>query len=237
MIPAELAAAWEASWPAAGYAQIGGFRVGQGLGGGARVGSARATGAWDEADLAAVEAQHAAWGQPAVFAVGRGDNALDGALTARGYRRGDSVRVIEAPVAALTDRPIPPVTALESWPPLAIQRDLWAEQGIGPERQAVMDRVRVPCTAILGRTEDRAAGVGFVAVHGPVAMLHALAVLPRWRRKGLAGWIIRRAGDFAVRHGATRLVLAVSEGNEVALAMYDALGFAPVARYDYRVRD
>ena len=55
-------------------------------------------------------------------------------------------------------------------------RALWAEGGIGPARLAVMDRVTLPKTAILGRTGDRAAGVAFVAATGDCAMLHALEV-------------------------------------------------------------
>ncbi|WP_240558614.1 GNAT family N-acetyltransferase [Paracoccus contaminans] len=233
MIAPAIAAAWQATWPAADHAQIGGFRVGRGMGGGGRVSAARAIGPWDAADIPAVEGQHAAWDQPPLFSVDDADSALAAALQAQGYQASDPTLILHCPVERLAGGAIPPVTAIEAWPPLAIQRVLWAEAGIGPARQAVMERAYAPKAAILGRIEDRAAGAAFAAVHGPVAMLHALAVLPRWRRKGLGAWMMRRAARFAARHDAAVLVLAVSEANGAARALYDAAGFERLARYHY----
>ena len=235
MISDEFDAAWQATWPAAEYAQIGGLRVGRGLGGGGRVSAARVTGPWDDADIDAAELQHAAWGQPALFAVEDGD-PLERALADRGYARTRPTLILSAPVGRLTDRPIPPVMALECWPSLAILRELWTEQGIGPDRQAVMDRVPGPRAAILGRINDRAAGAAFAAVHGRIGTVHGLAVLPRFRRRGLAGWMIRRAALFAARHGADTLALAVTEANSEARALYDALGFERIRLYAYWTR-
>lgn len=237
MISPAFDAAWQATWPAADYADHGGLRVGRGLGGGGRVSAARVVGDWDEADITAAEATHAGWGQPALFAVEDGDDALAAALAARGYRAANPTLILSAPLGPLTDRAIPPVTALESWPPLAIQRDLWRQLGVGDARQAVMARVAGPHTAILGRVEDRAAGAAFAAVHGGIGTLHALAVLPRWRGRGLGAWMVRRAADFAARHGATDLALAVTEANAAARALYAGLGFATVGRYAYWQRD
>lgn len=233
MIAPAIDAAWQATWPAADYVQIGGFRVGRGMGGGGRVSAARATAPWDAAAIPAVERQHAAWGQPAVFSVDEADTALAAALQTQGYAAGDPTLILHCPVERLASGAIPPVTAIEVWPPLAIQRTLWTEAGIGPARQAIMERACAPKMAILGRIEDRAAGAAFAAVHGPVAMLHALAVLPRWRRKGLGGWMLRRAARFAARHDAAVLVLAVSEANDAARALYDAAGFQRLARCHY----
>lgn len=229
--------AWEATWPAADYAQIGGFRVGRGMGGGDRVSAARAMTPWDAADIPAVERQHRDWNQSAIFAVMESDTALEAALRARGYAASGPTLILRAAVDCLTDRPVLPMTTFELWPPLVIQRDLWTATGIGKDRQAVMERVRVPKVAILGRIEDRAAGVAFAAADGRVAMLHALAVLPRWQRKGLAGWMLRRAAAFAARHGASDLVLAVSEPNVAARALYDQLGFEQFGRYHYWRKD
>ena len=233
MIGPVFDAAWEATWPAADYAQVGGFRVGRGMGGGGRVSAARVTGDWADGDIPAVEAQHAAWDQPALFAVEDDDPALQGALAARGYLETSPTLILAAPVARLADQPIPPITALDAWPPLAIQRELWTEQGIGPARQAVMDRAAQPKVAILGRTRDRAAGVAFAAVHGAVGMVHAVAVLPQWRRERLAEWMTRRAAGFAAAQGARTLALAVSESNQPALALYGGLGFDRIGRYCY----
>lgn len=237
MIDPALEPAWDTTWPAADRIRIGGFQVGRGMGGGGRVSAARRVGPWDAGDIAAAERQHAAWDQPASFLVMEGDSALGDALGTRGYRPTAPTLILRASAARLAAGAVPPVTAIEVWPPLAIQRDLWAAAGIGPARQAVMDRVTGPRTAILGRVEDRAAGVCFVAVEGGAAMLHALAVAPRWRRKGLAGWMLVRAAQFAARHGAGTLALAVSESNAGARALYAAAGFETAGRYHYWRRD
>lgn len=237
----EFEAAWTATWPAVAYADAGGFRVARGEeegdGGGGRVSTARATGAWSPADIDAAEARHCAWGQPLLFAVETQAGALASELAARGYRECDPTLILSAPVAPLAEPPIPSVTAMECWPPLAIQRELWTRTGIGPERQAIIDRAQGPKAAVLGRVADRAAGVAFVASHGPVAMLHALAVLPEWRGKGLGAWMVRRAARFAQAHGAQDLALAVTRANAPARALYDRLGFAEVGGYSYFRRD
>nr|WP_111298191.1 GNAT family N-acetyltransferase [Paracoccus saliphilus] len=233
---AALADAFEATWPAAETVRCGGFLVGRGLGAGGRVSSAHLCGPWTDDDLDAVEARHGGWGQPPLFRAWDDDDRLRATLTARGYQRQVPTLVMDAPVAALTDRPLPPVTAFAVWPPLAIQRQIWAAGNINPARQAVMERVPQPKAALLGRIRDRAAGAGFVALYGRVAMVHAVEVLPAFRRQGLAGWMMRQAAFWAQDLGAKRLALAVSRSNDAAQAAYGALGFAPAGSYAYYAR-
>lgn len=230
---AALADAFEATWPAAETVRCGGFLIGRGLGAGGRVSSAHACGSWTADDLNAAEARHAAWHQPPLFRAWDDDAALIAALKARGYHPQVPTLVMAAPVAGLTDRPLPPVTAFAVWPPLAIQRQIWAAGTINPARQAVMERVPQPKAALLGRIRDRAAGAGFVAVHGPVAMVHAVEVLPGFRRQGLAGWMIRHAAFWARDLGAERVGLAVSRANIAARATYAGLGFTIAGSYAY----
>lgn len=226
-------AAFEASWPAAEYASAGAIRIGRRAGGGDRVSAARPTTPdWTEGDIArAIEIQ-TAWGQPASFRLAE-DDSLAGLLLARGWRAQKPTRFMSTPIPRLTDQPVPRVTAFAVWPPLAIQRELWAEQGIGPARQAIMDRVQLPKAAILGRAEDRAAGVAFVAVSNGIAVLHALEVLPVMRRKGSAGWMLREAAFWAAAQGAEQMLLAVTAGNSAALALYRGLGFTDIGGYSY----
>nr|WP_230383175.1 GNAT family N-acetyltransferase [Paracoccus shanxieyensis] len=96
-----------------------------------------------------------------------------------------------------------------------------------------MDHVQGPKTALLGRLDDRAAAAGFVAIQGPVAMIHALEVLSAFRRRGLAGWMMRAAAQWAQQAGASTLALAVSRSNTPAMALYRSLGFAEVGGYGY----
>lgn len=228
-----LADAFEATWPAPETALCGGFRVGRGLGAGGRVSSAVAVGPWSGGDLDAACARHAAWGQPALFRAWDDEAELIAALSARGLVAQVPTLVMAAPVEALTDRPVPPVTAFAIWPPLAIQRQIWAAGSITPARQAVMEAVPAPKAALLGRIRDRAAGAGFVALHGAVAMVHAVEVLEAHRRQGLAGWMMRHAAHWARAEGATRIGLAVSRANTAARAAYAGLGLEVAGSYAY----
>ena len=230
---AALAEAFEISWPASEYADAGGFRVGRGLGAGGRVSSARAVGAWRGDHIDAAIAIHRGWDQRPVFRVADDDAALAGALESRGFRRETPTAVMATATRTLTDIAIPSVTTFTLWPPLAIQREIWAAGNIGPARQAVIERVAQPKTTILGRTSDRAAGAAFVAVHDRIAMVHCVEVLGAWRQRGLAGWMMRQAAFWADAQGASRLALAVSRPNMSAMALYRKLGFREVAGYGY----
>lgn len=228
-----LAEAFEATWPAAEYADAGGFRVGRGAGAGGRVSSARAVKEWTADDIPAAIAQHEKWGQRPLFRALDDDAGLIGALTGHGFRRENPTLIMEIETQALNDREIPRVTAFPIWPPLAIQRKIWASGKIGPGRQQVMARVPAPMTSILGRIEDRAAGAAFVATHDGVAMVHCVEVLPELRRKGLAGWMMRCAALWGAEQGADRFALAVSRANDGAVALYHDLGFRETAGYSY----
>ena len=85
-------------------------------------------------------------------------------------------------------------------------------------------------------TDDRAAGAGFAAVQGDVAMVHAVEVLPAFRRQGVAGWMMRQAALWAADRGALRIGLAVSRDNAAARATWDRLGFVEAAGYAYYAR-
>jgi GNAT superfamily N-acetyltransferase len=234
---ADIARAFEATWPAAETVRCGGFLVGRGLGAGGRVSSAIADGAWGRDDIDAACAQHRAWGQRPLFRAWDDESDLVDGLTADGFVVENPTLVMSAPVAALTDQPLPPVTAFTLWPPMAIQRQIWAAGSITLSRQAVMDRVPSSKTAILGRIQDRAAGSAFVAVSGPVAMVHGVEVLAAFRRQGLAGWMMRQAAFWAAEQGAPRIGLAVSRANKVAQATYAHLGFSVTGSYAYYGRD
>lgn len=233
---AALAQAFEATWPAAEYADAGGFRVGRGLGAGGRVSSARALAGWKDGDIPAAVRKHQEWGQRPLFRALDDDDELVAALEAQGFRRENPTAIMEIETARLTDRDLPPVTAFAVWPPMAIQRDIWAAGNIGPARQAVMERVEMPVTSILGRIEDRAAGAAFAAIHQGIAMVHCVEVLPGWQRKGLAGWMMRQAAFWAAENRAERIGLAVSRANGGAMALYRRLGFREVAGYSYYAR-
>ena len=231
---ADIARAFESTWPSAEYADAGGFRVGRGQGGGGRVGSARTLGPdWQADAIAEIAEIQRGWGEAPLFRVADDDLALQDRLTAQGFSHGTPTAVLAATCATLAERPLPRLSAFEIWPPLAIQTDIWSAGNIPESRQAVMRRVALPHTALLGRVQDRAAGAAFVALDGPVAMVHAIEIAPGFRRKGLATWLVRKAAEWAQDNGATRLGLAVSRANTGARALYDRMGFAEIGGYAY----
>ena len=226
----------DATWPAAALSRAGAFTIREGQGGGSRVSAATVEGPFGAGDIEAAEAAQDALGQTNLFMVLGGQQALDDALAARGYRVKDPVVIYAAPTTTLADPAPDPMSAFTIWPPLEIMRDLWAEGGIGPARLAVMDRAVGPKTAIMGRVKDRVAGVAFVAVVENRAMLHALHVAPGLRRQGSAVNIMRAAALWAQDRGATELFLAVTKANEAANALYASLGMRIVENYHYRSR-
>ncbi|GAB4260196.1 MAG: GNAT family N-acetyltransferase [Pararhodobacter sp.] len=225
-----LFAALDATWPAASEHVSGPFVLRDGAGGGKRVSATILTGDYSDAALDAAEA---AMGDPRLFQVRSGQHAFDDALAARGYAVVDPTILYEAPIAIVAEA-ARPVTLLGTWPPLAIQRQIWTDGGIGPERIAVMHRVLGSRNAFIARFRNRAAGVGFVAIHDGIAMLHALHVEPDFRRQGVARYMVRGMAHWAQGQGAETFALAVTERNLAARALYSALGMSESASYHYR---
>ena len=229
--PAALRQALEETWPPAVTLRRGGWILRRGDGGGKRVSAATTEAA--EPDLASLEAWAAETGEPPLVLVRSGEDALDARLAAAGFGVIDPVVIHAAPVASLA-RQTPPLSAFALWPPLAVMTEIWAEGGIGPARRRIMERVTAPKTALLGRTEDHAAGVAFVAAAEGVAVLHALEVRPAYRRRGTARNLLASAALWAEEQGASQLALAVTRANAPADALYASLGMVPVEHYHYR---
>lgn len=231
MTPETLAEVMEATWPPASRRNLGPFTLRDGAGGGKRVSAASLDGPFGGADLDTLEA---AMDAPLML-VRAGEDALDAALDARGWRVVDPVVAYAAPIASLT-ADLPGLTAFPHWPPLEIARSIWSEGGIGPARIAVMARAQGARTALLGRLDDRPAGVAFVACHGAEAMVHALEVKQSQRRKGLGRNLLHAAANWAAERGATRLSLVVTRQNAAARALYTRLGMQVVGEYHYRMK-
>ena len=226
MTPEALAQVMEATWPPARTWDCGPFTLRDGAGGGKRVSAATCAGNWTEADITAVEA---AMAEPLIL-IGAGQDALDQALAARGYRLVDPVVAYAAPVSDIAGE-VPWLTTFPHWPPLEVTRAIWDDGGIGPARLAVMDRVAGAKTAVLARAGDRPAGAVFVAMTGAEAMVHALEVRPGQRRLGVGAHLLRAAANWAVAQGAARLSLVVTAQNAAARALYARAGMQGVGQY------
>lgn len=234
----QLFAALEAGWPPAATRTLGPFTLRQGKGGGQRVSATTVSGPFTAADLAKTLAAMAQSDEPKVFQILPSQSAsaaLDSLLEAKGWRVHDPVSLYMIQSAQLAALDLAPARGFAIWPPLAIQREIWAANGIGPDRLAVMERAAVPRSAILGRLEDRSAGVAYVAAANGIAGLHALAVSPDYRRNGIARLMMIRAARWALEQGAEWLALAVTRQNAPARALYTSLGMEEVEQYHYRI--
>ncbi len=224
----------EATWPAAHATQIGNWIIRDGAGGGQRVSSATPIGDVTDDDITIAEKALRDIGQPLLFMLRQSDQALDALLEARGYTFHDPVIMYHCPIETLTALNPARLAAFPIWPPLEIAREIWTESGIGPARQAVMERAQIPKTCILARENDRAAGCAYVAIHGKTAMLHALEVVPAHRRQGIANNIMGVAAIWAQNHGATAFSVICVRENSPANALYTSLGMKNVGNYHYR---
>jgi GNAT superfamily N-acetyltransferase len=234
--PEEILSALDATWPAARTWREGPWRISDGQGGGKRVSAARAVGEVGPPDIRRAEIAMQDLGQLPLFMLHGESDAIDAALAERGYRVVDPTLALHLPVAALTTRPLPRLTALEVWEPLAIMEEIWAQGGIGPARLEVMRRAAMK-TAIFARSQDKPAGTAFAALHERIAMVHAVEVLPQHRRLGVAANIMHAAGFWAAREGAEHMVVLCTRANTGARALYSALGFQPCYGYHYRIKD
>ncbi len=220
----------DACWPAARFVTEGPWTVRVTHGAGSRV-AAISGNAPDQIDQA--EALARSHDQTPLFVIWPGQEAVDAALTARGYDMRDNVTIWTHPIAPLTQTPMPHASGFTIWPPLQIMRDIWSAGSITPARQAVMERAADPM-GVLARVDDRAAGAAFVAAHGDTVMMSAVEVLPQHRRKGVAGTLLRAAAHWAKSRGCTRIALIAADANEAANATYASHGMISEAGYHYR---
>ena len=228
--------ATEVTWPPRKAIEAGPWILRDGAGGGKRVSAATQRAAFDAAiDIPAAEQAMRLMGQPPLFMIRDGDTALDRTLAARNYAVADPVNLYVCPVQNLADRPVPLVMAFAVWEPLAIMRELWAQGGIGDARLQVMERAAGPKTGLFGRIADKPAGVGFCALDGDVAMVHALEIAAPFRRNGLAAWMMRQAAHWASDWGAAWMAVLCTTRNEAANALYRGLGMQCVGSYHYRI--
>ena len=232
-----LYAVTEATWPPARAWRDGPWTLRDGAGGGKRVSATTAEGPVTADDLAQAESTMRATGQTPLFMIREGDEAFDALLADKGYSIIDPVNLYVGPIEPLTQDPPARATTYAIWEPLEIQKDIWAEGGIGPARLAVMQRAKGPKTAILTRNGQHPAGVAFAAMHDQIAMLHALEVRPEDRLTGQGRNATKQAALWAAQNGGEYLATLCTQANTGACALYTSLGMACVGQYHYRIKE
>lgn len=218
-----------ATWPPARTFEHNGWRIREGRGGGQRVSAATAL--VQSPDITAMEDAHREIRQDPLVMIRPGENALDRQLHDADYELRDSTVALMSSVRSLAGDHCPGYVA---WPPLAMQREIWASGGVGPARLEIMARVAGKRTSLMARRGDTPVATAFVAVAGDVAMVHALEVLPEARRKGIASELMRTAADWAVANGASSVAVLVVRANLAAVRLYRSLGMEEAGHYNYR---
>ena len=78
--------------------------------------------------------------------------------------------------------------------------------------------------------DDEPAGLLLARAAGDEAEILTLAVLPRWRRRGIGFRLVGHLVDWATTARIARLFLEVAEENVGARALYERSGFSIVGR-------
>lgn len=83
---------------------------------------------------------------------------------------------------------------------------------------------------LLAEINGETVGTVDFVLTGDYAEICNLAVLPAYRRRGIASALVRRVGEIAKEEGGASITLEVSEQNTQARAFYAALGFSAEGR-------
>ncbi len=223
------------TWPPARTFEQGPWVLRDGQGGGKRVSSATAVPGWSLDHIEQAEKEMQALDQNPLFMIRDGEEELDQGLGSKDYEIIDPVWLKSKSLADIDPDQIDPNTA-NIWPPLAVQKEIWSEGGIGASSLNIMARVKGPKTAVFARDGQQSAGAGFVAIHNGIAMLHALEVRKNNRGKGISKFLMAEAMRWSKDMGASHLSLLVVKRNGIANGLYDSLGFDTVGQYHYRIK-
>ena len=232
----DLDAASEATWPAAREWVQGPFILRQGNGGGQRVSAATGEMPVSNQDIQAADQAMDTMDQRPIFRVRPGEVEIDGQLARAGYAAHDPVDILVARTDSVATLELRNVRSFLIWPPLAVMEELWDDGGIGAERRAVMARAKGAKTAVLGRGDDKPAGVAFAGVHNDIAMIHAVHVSPQVRRRKVAKYMMVALARWAQNLGVSYLATLCTVENQKAQNLYANLGFTSAGTYHYRVR-
>ena len=96
----------------------------------------------------------------------------------------------------------------------------------------------IPKTRFMSVAEDGITIVGYCGVFVPAPGIEAdiltVAVLPAYRRQGIAKEFMRQIEAYAVEREASAMMLEVELTNESAIKLYESLGYMKISvRMDY----
>ena len=96
----------------------------------------------------------------------------------------------------------------------------------------------IPTTRFMSIAEDGNTIVGYCGVFVPAPGIEAdiltVAVLPDYRRQGIAKEFMRQIEAYAIEREASAMMLEVELANEPAIKLYESLGYMKISvRMDY----
>jgi ribosomal-protein-alanine N-acetyltransferase len=96
----------------------------------------------------------------------------------------------------------------------------------------------IPTTRFMSVAEDGNTIVGYCGVFVPAPGIEAdiltVAVLPDYRRQGIAKEFMRQIEAYAIEREASAMMLEVEISNESAIKLYESLGYMKISvRMDY----
>jgi ribosomal-protein-alanine N-acetyltransferase len=96
----------------------------------------------------------------------------------------------------------------------------------------------IPTTRFMSVAEDENTIIGYCGVFLPAAGVEAdiltVAVLPEYRRQGIAKEFMRQIEQWSSERGASAMMLEVELSNESAIKLYESLGYMKISvRMDY----
>ncbi len=75
-------------------------------------------------------------------------------------------------------------------------------------------------------------GYAGVALAGDVADIHNIAVIPSYRKQGIASQLLDELERWAISKEVAALMLEIREGNKEAFPLYEKRGYAVISRRD-----
>ena len=223
------------TWPPKKIIKFGSWTIRIGDGAGKRASAISLDGNWEDSSFKELKELLQNLSKSEIFMVYQSDSIIEKKLENLNYQIFDQSFIFEITVKELIKNKPPPVSMFSIWPPLNIQRELWSANGIGVQRQAVMNRVTQSKTSILGRWKDNPVASAFVAKSGDVAFLHALVVDKNFRQQGVGKALMQHAGQWAYSHNCKKLMVVTTAANTAANNLYTSLEFQLVNKYHYRI--
>ena len=225
----------EDTWPPGEVIHFDNWTIRISNGAGKRASAISLEGVWEEASFIRLKKFLKRLGKSEIFMIYQSGSLFEKELNKLNYQVFDKSCIFEISVSELIKNEPPPISMFSIWPPLEIQKQLWNSNGIGWQRQAVMNRANQIKTSILARWNDNPVASAFIAKSGNVAFLHALVVDQNFRRQGVAKALMRHAGQWANKNNCSRLMVVTTEENAAANGLYSSLEFQLVNKYHYRI--